>query len=391
MTAVMVAIECTCLAFLLVDLIAYIVLPHSGLSKRDGLFLCLVSLVAGLIFDIIAWIGECVALPQWLQYSSNTLCLMSSGLITAFFAYYIVGSIREQKSISWVYARVIALLNFCGSAIVLVAAICGKLYNVVPYPEQPGIFIYFSGGFAYDLPNYLAAFSLVFLCIIVLCNAKVLGKKKLIVFSIYFLAPMLASGLELIDENLQFSYAITCLNMSIVYVVLQSRHMTELLVREKLLKEWSYLDSLTGLLNRRAFDRDLEAVTVDSSVSVVFCDLNGLKKVNDEEGHHAGDEYLLRFSSLLTKHFSSDCVYRISGDEFVVIDCKDEKEQFDNRFASLQKEVAENGSMAALGVAKGAGLGLTDLVKEAETRMYDDKERFYLAHTDLQRRRTETT
>lgn len=383
-SVVMVAVECTCLAFLLVDLIAYIFLPHSEKLRKDGFFLCLLSLTAGLVFDIAAWACECVPSPAWLQYSGNTLCLMSSGFINSFFAYYITGLIGERKPISPLYAPVIAAVNLSGSAAVLIAALCGRLFDITPHPLDPEIMIYYPAGFAYSIPGLLSTLSLTALFILVLCNAKALGRKKLIVLTIYFLVPLFSAALELINESLQFSFALTCVNMSVVYVMLQSRHMEELLVREKLLNEWSYLDSLTGLLNRRAFDRDAERIPPDEPVSVAFFDLNGLKKVNDEQGHNAGDRYLIGFSELLTRHFSRERVYRISGDEFVVI-APGPAPAFDRGINDLSRELGGEAPIAAFGTAAGPGSGVSGLIKEAEAKMYENKESFYRSRPELKR------
>lgn len=384
---IMVSIEATCLAFMLVIFAAYIALPHFVKLGKDAFFFCLICLTLGLIFDMISWACECTPSPRWLQYTSNTLCLMASGFTNSFFSYYIVGLIREKKSISWNYARVITIVNLCGTVIVLIAAICGKLYEIVPNPTNPEIMLYFGRGFLYDIPNYLSMLTLIVLFAMVLINAKVLGREKIIVFSVYFVIPLLAASVELLNEALQFSYAATCVNMSIVYVILQSKRMNDMRVREELLKEWSYVDSLTGLLNRRAFERDVEEVGGNDLVNIAFCDLNGLKKINDEKGHQEGDRYLIGFSEMLTRHFSRDCVYRISGDEFVVITQSGNKE-FDAGIKDLRQEIDDSFSIASLGTINGLGENISNLLKEAEVNMYYDKENYYRKNPSQDRRRS---
>lgn len=95
-------------------------------------------------------------------------------------------------------------------------------------------------------------------------------------------------------------------------------------------RELSYLDmalsdELTGLANRRAFmaaGAQLVALgrRTDQPVSVVYADIDGLKTVNDDLGHHAGDELLRRcadsFHSVLRK---ADILARVGGDEFAAI------------------------------------------------------------------------
>jgi diguanylate cyclase (GGDEF)-like protein len=85
------------------------------------------------------------------------------------------------------------------------------------------------------------------------------------------------------------------------------------------------VDPLTGLLNRRALDRDLRrefgrAARYAAGVTVVVIDIDGLKAVNDSEGHLAGDQYLLSLSRAFGSVLRSvDAAYRVGGDEFVVM------------------------------------------------------------------------
>ncbi|HET7083813.1 MAG TPA: GGDEF domain-containing protein [Rhizomicrobium sp.] len=84
-------------------------------------------------------------------------------------------------------------------------------------------------------------------------------------------------------------------------------------------------DGMLPLLNRRAFVRELTrtiAVTgrYNTPASLVYFDLNHLKKTNDTYGHAAGDAVLAHFAQVLTAHVrDSDCVGRLGGDEFGVL------------------------------------------------------------------------
>lgn len=86
-------------------------------------------------------------------------------------------------------------------------------------------------------------------------------------------------------------------------------------------------DPLTGLANRRAVDDRLDAafvghVTDGRSVSLIVCDLNGLKRLNDEHGHDVGDRALVRFARLLSTVASSlpgALAARLGGDEFCLV------------------------------------------------------------------------
>lgn len=88
------------------------------------------------------------------------------------------------------------------------------------------------------------------------------------------------------------------------------------------LHELAHRDPLTGLLNRRALERDLEGVVATSGAGwrLAIVDVDGMKKVNDTLGHAAGDDLLRRFASGFTKEIGNDeQAYRIGGDEFALL------------------------------------------------------------------------
>jgi two-component system, cell cycle response regulator len=112
---------------------------------------------------------------------------------------------------------------------------------------------------------------------------------------------------------------------------LRARLRAALRLRERIdqLEHRAYRDSLTGLINRGALDDQLRrhwelARRHETSLSVLFVDLDRFKEINDAHGHVAGDEVLRRTSAVLVRSVrSSDIVGRYAGDEFVVVapDC----------------------------------------------------------------------
>jgi diguanylate cyclase (GGDEF)-like protein len=91
------------------------------------------------------------------------------------------------------------------------------------------------------------------------------------------------------------------------------------------LQQQAFVDALTGLLNRRALERDLRREAGRSArhhrrFSLMVIDLDGLKRVNDTQGHLAGDAYLKSMAQALRNALRiGDSAYRIGGDEFVVL------------------------------------------------------------------------
>ncbi len=87
----------------------------------------------------------------------------------------------------------------------------------------------------------------------------------------------------------------------------------------------SRTDALTGAGNRRAFDESLSAAIASASrqhysFSLVIADIDGMKSINDSEGHLAGDDALVKFTRAIGASLrQEDRVYRIGGDEFAII------------------------------------------------------------------------
>lgn len=397
MPRLMVAMESTCVAFLLVVLSAYIFLPRSKRLKKDWFFYSLVLTMFGQITDLISWACELGPSPLIIQYASNFLALIMTSFIVSAFGYYVTELINEKKKLSIRYAHGITAVNLAAVAVTVIGAFQSKLFDDKPVTDIikpgdplytdiiPGTMIYNGDNFFYNVSMVVSALSLAFLFVLMLINNKGLDKRKIAVFSIYFLLPLFASALELIMPEFLFSYVAISISICIIYVLLQSNHMNELRLRENLLKEISYIDQLTGLLNRRACDRDVALIKKDDNVSIVFCDLNGLKQINDEKGHKAGDRFLISFSDIITKHFPHDSVYRISGDEFVVVARNMDKEEFEQNINHLRQEIDENAGIAALGTITGTGDTIPELVKKAEMSMYADKKNFYRHNPEYKR------
>lgn len=92
--------------------------------------------------------------------------------------------------------------------------------------------------------------------------------------------------------------------------------------RELEIQRLSYYDALTGLKNRRAYESAVLNYDVVSNlpISIISADVNGLKIINDAFGHNVGDQLLIDTSNILKSTFRCiDCIFRIGGDEFVVI------------------------------------------------------------------------
>lgn len=138
-------------------------------------------------------------------------------------------------------------------------------------------------------------------------------------------------------------------------------------------------DALTGLLNREAYytetRRDYKDIT-----SIVSLDMNGLKKINDTYGHAAGDEALITLGLCFAKAAKArQSVYRMGGDEFVIVCRKTSEEETIALVRRIQQRVAETKYSCSIGYSyhvEGT-FKLEDLLRESDEKMYSDKADYY--------------
>lgn len=150
-------------------------------------------------------------------------------------------------------------------------------------------------------------------------------------------------------------------------------------------------DSLTGLLNRNAFDDDVEFIqaTHDKPLTVMYIDLIGLHEINNHLGHARGDVVLCELADAARAYFGDDNIYRIGGDEFVIISFAHSMAQSARQMGYMRQELLDHGCELSVGMAESDdGEDIPDLVNQAENEMRKDKKRYYASGSDKRQLRT---
>ena len=153
-------------------------------------------------------------------------------------------------------------------------------------------------------------------------------------------------------------------------------------------KELARRDELTGTRNKTAFT-ELENSVQDNiekgmnylPFAIAVCDLNNLKKINDTEGHKAGDEYIRSSAKLLCDIFDHSPVFRIGGDEFAIFLSGDDFTARYQLIEKLHKTVLANrdrhqGPVIAIGMSEfdpASDSNVTEIFDRADQLMYEDK------------------
>lgn len=175
------------------------------------------------------------------------------------------------------------------------------------------------------------------------------------------------------------------------------RGMTRSRIQAMELERYSNTDHLTGLFNRNYFDSlidEWKRKAVDEKpFSVIFGDINGLKRINDTYGHQAGDLLISSCAELLVKQArSSDLVFRLGGDEVVILCPATDKDQagellkrINTSLATLyvpcvnevNGEVTNEKAYISFGIAASNEPDTEDVVTLADKRMFENKNRWY--------------
>lgn len=152
--------------------------------------------------------------------------------------------------------------------------------------------------------------------------------------------------------------------------------------RRNLIKElvqMSYHDQLTKLGNRYGMNVYVENLSQEKSIGVVYCDITGLKRENDTNGHEAGDRLILRACDALKSVFSDYGLFRIGGDELLALCGGIKEEELQERLADLRTKLSEYTVNMAIGAVwqREGVIDIDKLLKESEQLMYEDKALFY--------------
>ena len=196
-------------------------------------------------------------------------------------------------------------------------------------------------------------------------------------------------GMEILVVDADTKILASC---CMVYML--SKVMKEKYEKEKF-RYTSNTDELTRCYNRHAYEEDINKLDLTKEWVYVSMDINGLKNANDSFGHAAGDELIRAAADCMKNSFSEHGkVYRVGGDEFVVIITKDIP-QFENLLRAFEQRVASWHGEFVESMAVSYGYvfsserkwnSIFDISKASDERMYESKKQYYI-RSGMDRRR----
>ena len=179
------------------------------------------------------------------------------------------------------------------------------------------------------------------------------------------------------------SHFIICVENRDKDVRKEQEHLTAL----SMANEMARRDPLTGTKNKTAYqetEKELQKQITKGgdAFGIVVCDINGLKMINDTEGHKAGDDYIRSCCRLICQIYRHSPVFRIGGDEFAVILKGQDYIVRENLLASLRRRVEESIRMGE-GPVVASGMSelqpedhlMTEIFNRADGLMYQEKAR----------------
>lgn len=149
--------------------------------------------------------------------------------------------------------------------------------------------------------------------------------------------------------------------------------------REALLDEY-HRDALTRLYNRHKYNEDIEKLSKDdiSNLTVCYIDVNGLHELNNHLGHEKGDDMLCSVAYTLKKYFPEESVYRIGGDEFLVLSKRFSGQSMEQVMAKVREDLSKDNYEIAIGIESGEqDQSVYKMIGAAELAMRTDKEKYY--------------
>jgi len=170
------------------------------------------------------------------------------------------------------------------------------------------------------------------------------------------------------------------------------RDITEHKKAEETLRTLSLMDELTGLYNRRGFfllagQQMKLAERKKKKMALLFCDIDELKRINDNFGHKEGDKALMEVANILRETFrESDVIARLGGDEFAALVIDAEGYNDESLTARLQYKLGIHNNRLRLQYQMSLSAGIAhhsfespcaieELLSQADKAMYEQKQR----------------
>jgi len=203
-------------------------------------------------------------------------------------------------------------------------------------------------------------------------------------------APLVGENAVFYDRLQSFAVVCVCLAVMLsIYIITYDNQSKKLEAQSIELKKLTLTDALTGVYNRHAFYEEINSYKDSSQAGnlvLVAMDVNGLKNVNDQLGHFAGDDYIVAAAKVISEAMEEyGHIFRTGGDEFMaILHCsREEAHSLENRLGKCianQNNSWSDTMSIAIGVVcceENPDIAIVEIEKLADKRMYENKAAYY--------------
>ncbi|MPW25641.1 diguanylate cyclase [Alkalibaculum sp. M08DMB] len=372
-------------------------------SQQIGLITWMLIFLLGVVAIIISFflynIGDNRLLYLGLFAISISLWMLSEARLLQFFTgnRFILGGISYMlltimPILLILYLRDTVLMRYRKLCKILVF-IFSLDFIISLFLQLIGVLIFFQTIQVTNSLIFLTALLIIFLLIKeVIHHGNVKAKKFLLYLSV-FAVLIIFEIIQFYSQNFVMTSSYIRVGIIVFFGLLaidSCHYIDELIGKEKeteILRKLAYKDMLTGGLNRRAFERDVDKLinTAKKDFRLVILDINGLKLINDQYGHQEGDKAIIRCYQYIKEAFDiiGEC-YRLGGDEFVCIIRNIEMEAYEKGITLFRTKLLQSKQelLYKLDVAIGSDVfylkedhDVHDLLHDIDLLMYADKKR----------------
>jgi diguanylate cyclase (GGDEF)-like protein len=321
----------------------------------------IITTVIALIVEPLTWVFDAKQFfgAYFLEYSTNFLLVLMSPIIGGFMLSYVDYSVFKDRQ------RIFRRHCYMYFSIMTFVLLIVNIFFPIYFKIDPVTNVYQQGNLFW-IHYGVIVLMYIYMVWFVLKNRHKVYSYVIRIFLIFFLLPVIGMVVQIFDSRLHFAWSAVALAILINYTFLETNS--------------GERDYLTKLYNRKSYEKYVNhLIEIKQSFKVVLIDLNNFKEVNDQFGHHVGDQVLISFATILEKNFPAmSKSFRMAGDEFMIVTDSDiDIAQINaNIHIDIEKNVLKE--MQGIDYAYGhhsyiEGMSIDELYNIVDKRMYENK------------------
>lgn len=261
---------------------------------------------------------------------SKILMLLSAGLYfimipigALFWLFYVDTVIHQDKKRLYKLAIVPTIFIITNLILVIISYSNGMIFSI----GQDNVLT--RGPYAF-ITIIFASSMMIYAMICIHKNRRLIRKQEYFPLMVFAIPPLISAIILMLFKEVNFVWNSLVISQLLIYIYIQSKITST--------------DFLTGLYNKREYDFLIKSLSTNKlrsvEISGIVVDIDDFKMINDEYGHRIGDEALISTANLLKSAVrKQDYVFRVGGDEFVVVVLSDEKDMVDKIMTRIEEEL----------------------------------------------------